>query len=199
MSKQLFVDSKVSRRKFEREINLFRERQHEYHEQGWWLINAKFPEVFVIFATKHIQPPIVAFGVILDFTNYDLLPPSVTLVNPFTRKPYTKKELPTHLPRRKRLTEIEINGQKQPVFSPQAQAMMVAHDENDIPFLCLAGVLEYHQHPAHTDDPWLPHRNGPRGTLHSILEILFKYGVSKIQLGANVQFRLVYNPNDIPE
>ena len=49
------------------------------------------------FAAPQLQPPAIVFGALLDFTNYDLYPPSVRLVNPFTREPYSLKSIPTIL------------------------------------------------------------------------------------------------------
>jgi hypothetical protein len=135
-------------------------------------------------ATPKVKPPAVVFGALFNFRNYDLWPPSLRLVNPFTRVPYTAAELPTPLPRR-------AGGQPQP--APEAplgsqpaavqvvvQSIMQAYKPEDIPFACLPGVREYHQNPAHTGDSWLLRRGSGEGGLIFLLEQLHKYGVEPL-------------------
>jgi hypothetical protein len=72
-------------------------------------------------------------------------------------------------------------------FPPGAQAKLVAHQQlmqaygpDDIPFLCLAGVREYHEHPGHSGDAWELHRTQGAGRLVRLLEVITKYGVEPI-------------------
>jgi hypothetical protein len=58
--------------------------------------------------------------------------------------------------------------------------LMQAHGPDEIPFPCLPGVREYHEHPGHSGDPWLLHRGGGEGTLYFLLEKLYQYGVAPI-------------------
>jgi hypothetical protein len=51
---------------------------------------------------------------------------------------------------------------------------------DEIPFLCIPGVREYHQHPAHTGNSWLLHRGTGEGTLFFIVDQLWKYGVQGV-------------------
>lgn len=173
------VDPTVSRAKFDREVDAYRDSEDEHLTRGWWLLKAEFPEVFVVFATPVTRPPAVAFGVLLDFTNYDLWAPSVQLVNPFTRAPYRARELPTVLTRRlaNQLTEIPGHGL---VSVVQEQSLMQGYDADAVPFLCLPGVREYHENPGHTGDSWLLRRQGGEGTLYFLLEKLYQYGVQPI-------------------
>ncbi|WP_241359668.1 putative metal-binding protein, partial [Escherichia coli] len=60
---------------------------------------------------------------------------------------------------------------------------------DDIPFLCLPGVREYHDHPAHTGDSWLLHRRSGEGSLHFILESIWKHGVEPLD-GFNVMVQV---------
>lgn len=200
---ETLVDPRVSRIKFEREISLYRQFERDYIRRGWWIVRAEFPEVWVTFS-KPMQPPIpaaVVFGALIDFSNYDLWPPSVQLVNPFSRIPYRFRELPTRLPRR--VPVVSPSPTSQPTSTPgeavpqQADAtpqtqqfmlqdMMAAFLPDDIPFFCLPGVREYHANPAHTGDSWLLHRRTGAGTLHFILEQLHKYGVQPMNL--HIQF-----------
>lgn len=186
------VDPVVSRAKFEREVAAYRAREAEHQRRGWWLLAAEFPQVFVVFATPRTKPPAVVFGAILDFTNYDLWPPSVKLVDPFTRVPYKAKELPTVLKRRA-TTALAVPealaGLGLPVGAQLANIQDVPllqwYSLDEEPFLCLPGVREYHEHPAHSGDPWLLHRGGGEGTLYFLLEKLYQYGVEPIS-GYNV-------------
>jgi len=192
-----FVDSSVSRSKFARELTQYKKFEHEYLRRGWWMLSSEFPEVFIVFGTPNLKPPAVAFGALLDFTNYDYWAPSVRLVDPFTRIPYLGKELPTILKRR-----TKFSGQLPPGLAAQLppqiaaqnemfaeQPLMIFHNPDDVPFLCMPGVREYHDHPAHSGDSWLLHRGKGEGTLHHILDTLFKYGVQPLsgyQLGLSV-------------
>jgi len=179
---EVLVDPAVSRAKFKREIAAYRKLEDEHIRRGWWLVKAEFPEVFVVFGTPNLRPPAVAFGAVLDFTNYDLWPPSVTLVNPFTRVPYGRSELPTVLNQ----AIAVATPPEQVAAGASAQALMPhtlvqCHDgENDMPFICLPGVREYHHHPAHTGDSWLLHRGRGEGTLFFILNQLHRYGSDPI-------------------
>jgi hypothetical protein len=210
---ELVVDPRVSRAKFDREIDQFRQLEPEYIRRGWWMIRANFPEVIVVFGTRKTQPPAVVFGARLDFANYDLVPPSVTLVNPFTLEPYKAKELPSQLLRRIPIAAAPLGGTsdtaptgatgdtgtdatKATALPPSSQfvpqAMMQAWSPDDIPFLCLPGVREYHDNPAHSGDLWLLHRGRGVGTLHFILDQLYRYGVQPMR--AHVQVQIVFAP-----
>ena len=207
------VDPVVSRAKFNREITAFRQQEREYAGRGWWLLRAEFPEVFVVLATNKTQPPAVVFGVLIDFTNYDLWPPSVTLVNPFTRVPYKAKELPNPLIRRvpvahpaptnaptgdapptapgatattpgQPMATAGVAAPQAPQFAPQP--LMQWWGEEEVPFLCLPGVREYHENPAHTGDSWLLHRRTGAGTLYFILDQIDRYGVQPVRFGIQV-------------
>ena len=51
---------------------------------------------------------------------------------------------------------------------------------DDIPFLCIAGVREYHDHPGHSGDAWELHRRSGAGRFVRLLETITKYGVQPI-------------------
>jgi hypothetical protein len=178
-AEEALVDPAVSRAKFDREIRGYREQQDHQHRRGVWLVKAEYPEAFVVFGTPQLKPPAIVFGASLDFTNYDLWPPSVRLVDPFTGVPYKAGELPTVLSRLVPASS-EMLEQGIPAGSAVPQALMQSHSPEDAPFLCLPGVREYHEHPAHSGDSWMLHRKGPEGTLHFLLEQLYKYGVAPI-------------------
>lgn len=198
-STELLVDPAVSRTKFERELADYRRMENEHIAKGWWMLHADFPTVFVVFATPQVRPPAVIFGALLDFSNYDLWPPSVRLVNPFTREAYRFRELPTRLPRRVEQS-LPPELANLPIERPFAlQDLMVAHNPDGIPFLCLPGVREYHEHPAHSGDSWLLHRGTAAGSLYFLLNQLYKYGVEPIrgyQIGMTIT---AFNVPQVPE
>lgn len=200
MDTGLLVDPAVSRAKFEREVAEYRKLQDQYVRRGWWLVTADYPEVFVVFGNPQLRPPGVMFGAVLDFTNYDLWAPSVRLVDPFTREPYKAGQLPQPA-RLARAVPVapppgsEDSPQDEPLFG--VQLMMQAYTPDDVPFLCMVGVREYHHHPRHSGDLWLMHRRGGRGRLASILEALWSYGVVPIK-GYHFQIQLAYQ-QELPE
>lgn len=68
--------------------------------------------------------------------------------------------------------------------------LLQSNRPDDYPFICLPGVREYHDNPAHTGDSWLLHRGSGEGSLAFILEKIWVYGVDPIstfQLQAAVQ------------
>ena len=183
-----FADPTVSRRKFDREIAEFRSAIEEYGRRGWFLARADFPYALVILATAKTQPVSILCGVWFDYTNYDAAPPSVRLVHPLTCAPYKHAKLPTPL-----LRSLPANdppavpqGNVQVQLQPELQPLMQAYGPEDIPFLCVAGVREYHEHPAHSGDQWELYRSSGGGRLVRLLEIVSKYGLDPI-VGFNVQ------------
>lgn len=224
MAEPQFADSAVSRRKFEREISEFRSQAEEYGNRGWFLAEAEFPHALVILASANTQPISILCGVAFDYSNYDAAPPSVRLVHPMTRQPYTWSEVPTRLPRmpappegEKAVHQVEVEaaeplppgvGQAPPAALMQAlaqgvaqaqlvqpQPLMQAYGDDDIPFLCIAGVREYHEHPAHSGDRWESHRTSGAGRLMRLIGVISKYGLEpienfRVQLTTKVQFNV---------
>lgn len=185
-----FVDPAVSRSKFDREIAEYRALEVEYRRRGWMLLKAEYPDVLVALAAPQLNPPAVVTGVRFNYSNYDLRPPSVRLVNPFTGEAYKTKELPTDLKR-----SVEAVVPPGLVLPPGAQARMVAqqplmqsYGPDDIPFLCIAGVREYHDHAGHSGDAWELHRTAGAGRLVRLLDAITKYGVQPL---SDYQVRLV--------
>jgi hypothetical protein len=183
------VDPHVSRRKFDREIEEFRDAAADYGKRGWFLAEAVFPQAVVLLSPPQLDPPALITAVKFDYTDYDARPPSVSLINPFTREPWEAGTLPTTLRR-----SIEVAPQLPPGLElpPGAALQRMIQEQTLIqsypderPFLCLAGVREYHDHPAHSGDPWELHRQAGAGRLIRILEILDAYGLRPIN-GYNV-------------
>ena len=66
-----------------------------------------------------------------------------------------------------------------------AQDLVQANSLEGIPFLCVPGVKEYHDHPGHSGDPWEVHRSAGEGRLVRLLGVISKYGLEPIK-GFNV-------------
>jgi hypothetical protein len=176
-----FVDEAVSRRKFDREVAEYREQEATYRRRGWLMLRAEYPEVLVAFAAAHLKPAPIVTGALLDYTNYDAEPPSFRMVDPFTSEPYKASELPTIL---RRMAgpgqQIALPGGQGMIQIGSEQQLMVAHDPNDVPFLCIAGVREYHAHPAHSGDRWVLHRTRGAGRIVNLLQTVDAYGLQPI-------------------
>jgi len=54
-----------------------------------------------------------------------------------------------------------------------------------IPFFCIRGIREYHNHPYHTGDAWLLYRGTGIGNLNYILDQLYNHSIALIN-GHNV-------------
>ncbi|MDE0660863.1 MAG: hypothetical protein OXI79_14585 [Gammaproteobacteria bacterium] len=205
MAEPQFADEAVSRTKFDREVAAFRAQAAAYRRRGWYLVHAEFPEAMVLLATPNTQPMAILCGVAFDYTNYDAAPPSVRLVNPMTSEPYKGSELPTQLPKRVPANDTPVVVKEglppQVQFEVLAgQPLMQAHKPDDIPFLCIAGVREYHEHPAHSGDHWELYRSSGAGSLTRLVGIVSKYGLEPIA-GFNVQMipQVSFNVGPPPE
>jgi hypothetical protein len=177
-----YVDAAVSQAKFAREVSDYRALERDYRARGWLLLEARFPRILVALATPQLRPPALVTGVELDYTNYDAEPPSLRLVDPLSGEPYTAKNLPVNLLRNVgEPQQLAILGPAAAAFRVnQLQPLMVAHGPDEVPFLCVAGVREYHQHPAHSGDSWELHRTTGAGRLVRLLDLIHKYGVEPI-------------------
>jgi hypothetical protein len=177
-----YVDTAVSQAKFSREVAEYRSLESQYRSRGWFLLEARFPSILVVLAAPQLSPPAIVTGVLFDYSNYDAEPPSVRLVNPFSGEPYRAKDLPTTLNR-----SVGVNQQVAIPGLPagairinQLQPLMVAYGPDEVPFMCIAGVKEYHDHPAHSGDSWELHRHNGAGRLVRLLEVIHKYGIAPI-------------------
>lgn len=187
----VYTDPVVVRRKVEREIAAYFERQDHYRSRGIWVLQYEFPQLLVAFVAPNFKPhPIAAFGVLVDMSNYDVEPPSLKFVNPLTREPLAFKDVPTHLVRA-RVQTVPVQplpGVELPPGIPQEFAQQFEqHDpllqgnDDEPPFMCLQGVREYHENPAHTGDSWWLHRSKGAGGLLRLLEMISRYGTEAMR------------------
>lgn len=190
------ADPAVSHAKFDREVAQYRSMEAVHRKRGCLLLDATFPEVFVAFAATKIKPALLVAAVVIDFTDYDLKPPSVRFVDPFTREPLKAKDLRFSMLRRAPPPGMDPNlfatlkGQM-PLMPTN---MIVSHGLEEEPFICLPGIREYHQNPAHTGDSWLLHRASGEGSLAFIVEKIWTYGVNTIE---QVQFQVQVQMADL--
>src|SRR5207302_1101722 len=136
--------------------------------RGWYLVEAQFPRALLIASAPQLKPPPLVTGVLLDYSDYDLKPPSVRLVDPHTAEPYRARELPVALLRSQDIDAPLPPGIQLPVGAQitrmmQQQPLMQSYGPDEIPFLCVAGVREYHEHPGHSGDAWELHRSAGAG------------------------------------
>ena len=158
-----YMEPEVSLIKFKEEIGNFHEIRNDWRTKGVFLIHEDFPIVEFMFTTPKLNPSAIAFCVQIDFTNYDVEPLSIKFICPFTKKILKRDEV---------LLQF-IQGDKQP-------DLLQSH-QNGAPFLCIPGVKEYHDHPAHTGDSWLLHRKNSEGSLGFILYQLYDHSIPLIK------------------
>lgn len=200
------VDPDVSRAKFDREVSEYRNLEATYQKRGWLLLEAEFPKVFVAFAATRLRPAPIVAAVVVDFTDYDLQPPSVQFIDPFTREKLLAANLQFFMLRRPEMPGLppEAIAALAQQSGLQFSSLIQSNRPDDFPFICLPGVREYHDNPAHTGDSWLLHRGSGEGSLAFILEKIWTYGVQPIT-GFQVQVQLQMPtvavaalPQDIP-
>jgi hypothetical protein len=166
------VDIEVSREKFEDELTIFLNRQDAHRENGIILLKAAFPDIELLFIAKQLIPAPVVFSVRINYTNYDLEPLSVSFINPFTGDQLRANQMLTNFSKK---SGVDITG------NLIRQPLLQAESHDSIPFLCVPGVREYHNHPFHTGDSWLLHRKlGGEGSLGYLIDKLYDFGISAI-------------------
>ena len=175
-----YVDPAVSLAKFERELSDYRALEADYRARGWFLMKAEWPVVVVMLASSKTAPPAIVTAIQFDYTNYDAEPPSVRLIDPFSWRLLASKELPTRLPRMVPGPELPVPGGGKAQLTA-AQDLMQAHSPEELPFLCIPGVKEYHAHPGHSGDPWEIHRSAGEGRLVRLLGVISKYGLEPVK------------------
>lgn len=185
----MFVDPAVCRAKFQRELDEFKAQQPAYHRRGVWLLDDTFPEIFLALMAVKSPSLSAVFGVIINFENYDVEPPSVRFVHPVTRQPLRAMDLPHRMPRLKTVKGLNGEAATGPdgAILVEQQDLVQAEDPQRPGFVCLQGVREYHAHPAHSGDSWWLHRGTGIGRLAYLINILAKYGIDTVQ-GIRFQF-----------
>jgi hypothetical protein len=184
LDKAAFVDPAISRQKFHAEVGEWRKRAAEHGRRGIVLVDADFPKAFAVFALPKVRPPHLLFGVELDFTNYDVWPPSVIFADPLSREAWRNGiNSPLNvIVGGTALMPLFIRFRRDPAnpgnLIPEFPVMCQGNTGRA--FLCMQGVREYHEHPAHSGDSWLQYRGSGKGTLFYLLDKLHEFGIAHV-------------------
>jgi hypothetical protein len=175
----MYVEPSVVRAKVDRELAAYVELADYYRQRGIWLLEYKFPELLFAMVARNNKPQVtVAFGVLFDFSNYDVEPPSVRFVDPLTKKALRFDQLP-------------FVGRAYAPPRP-SEPFVAAWDASDeCPFLCQPGVREYHDNPGHSGDSWFLHRGSGVGRLGHLLDMLARRGSEAIN-GTQFQIQVAF-------
>lgn len=170
-----YVDIEVTRKKFKKELDEFRELELEYRKRGVFLIEISDFKLRLLFSIPSLVPSPIAFSVELDYTNWDFEPPSLVLINPFTGIPLKGNEVGIQF--------LQWNNE-----AGIPQPLLVVAD--NIPFLCIPGVREYHNHQHHSGDSWFLYRTKGEGKVCDLIEKLIKHSIALIN-GFSLQLNAV--------
>lgn len=162
MPSPLLIDERVSRKKFDKEINGLINLSSDIRKRGWIIESTTYPIVRVTFLATELNPPAAPLTVDIDFTNFNLWPLSVRFLHPVTFEP------------------IFVPGKRLIAEGQEQQVVVLAHPITREPFLCMPGVREYHSHPQHEGDSWDIHRSG-EGSIYVLLEHIWQYCIKSIK------------------
>lgn len=174
----MYVDPDIVRTKVDRELSEYLQLAEHFRARGIWLLEYQFPKLLFAFVAKATKPPLAMFGIVMDFSNYDVEPPSIRFVDPLTKRALNRSELPPFL-------RQEADGQVR-------QLVTAWTPDDDRPFMCLQGVREYHDNPGHSGDSWFLHRASGAGKMIRLLDFLGRYGSEPV---VGQQFAIQMVPN----
>ncbi len=192
------VEPAVSRAKFETEVRHLQCQADTLRTWGCLVQRVSYPEVDVVFVPRtpllvtfsvpmsqgliqRVHPvsfnveaqaqefsPVTAraFGVRVLMDDYDQRAPSVTFRDPWTWELLRAGELPQG-------THLDEKGSARNVLLDQ-------HPLTNVPFLCMRGTREYHEHPQHTGDDWMLMRGG--SGLFALLSTVWRTCVQQSRL-----------------
>lgn len=177
---EVLVDPSVTRIKVQRELEQWKANSN-HQQRGWLLLSydENVPSVELAFLSRisihgGAGPlPAIVCAVRLTYENYDLWPPSLTFIDGFTREP-TLPPVRAFQSTPEGPRDVLING----------------HPDTKLPFLCLAGIREYHSHPQHSGDDWLLHRAAHEGSISTICERIWRFMALNI-FGLSVSMQLL--------
>ena len=177
MATMAVVDPEVTRLKLGRELELWRENEEGYRRRGWLLLCRRELEVDVGFLGRvpfgAMALPAMTACVRLDFTNYDLWPPSAEFIDPLTGE-YAPP-----------LVQALVGS------DGEAHNLIVdSHPETNRPFFCIPGIRQYHDHPQHSGDSWLLHRAAGEGTLATICDRIWR-AMARNVLGIHLELGML--------
>lgn len=123
-----------------------------------------------------ITYPSFLFSVRIDYSNYDIVAPSLRFINPCTSEEMQQVAASIII----RPDQQNKNNIVDERFNTQNQNLVII--DNERPFVCLRGLREYHAHSQHDGDPWSLYRNTKLGTLNDILDRLYLYSIHNMKL-----------------
>jgi hypothetical protein len=171
----VLVDPEVVQRKFARELALWQENAAAYRRRGWVLLSQGDLEVEVGFLGRlplgGPAVPAMPACVRIDFTDYDLQPPSVEFIDPATGE----------------FAQPPVQALVDTDEGPR-NLLVQMHPDTGRPFFCVPGVREYHSHPQHAGDSWLLHRAGGGGSLAAICDRIWR-SMARSLLGIHLQLQ----------
>lgn len=154
----------------------------EYRQRGWLLLKESGTTLEIGFVAPNVAAGfrVMPVAIRLNYDNYDLWPPSLTFIDPLTGKP-----LPPSIPALKR-EGAELRN-----------LIVGVHPDTGLPFLCLAGIREYHRHPQHSGDDWLRYRAQRMGAPAVICERIWEFMTRRVTgLSVNFGIGLQVNSGD---
>lgn len=177
------VDPAVSMAKFRREVGRLRRGLPDYSGFGWWLRKAVFPIVEIGFVAVNASPPLVLVIARFDFTDYDAKPLSVTFHDAKTGAILPKERMHTKLEKLQIIDAAALGAGDVAAAPGQVNVERVELIQG-VPgqpaFLCLPGVRQYHDNPAHSGDPWELRRTAGEGSLLQLAHKICQYGVTPV-------------------
>lgn len=180
-----YVDPEVTKKKFQDELRAFEESEDEFRRLGIVCTERNAISISLIFCSPHLRPVGILFCVKIDYTNWDIEPPSVQFIDPFNREPLLRRDLSIKLIQV--LPQVKsING-----INPQQQMDLLQGLPDQPPFICMPGVKQYHDHLWHSGDSWWLYRNRGEGKLVTLIRQLYRHSILQInsygiQLNVNI-------------
>lgn len=166
-----FVDLEVTKIKFERELQEFKQNEDEYRKKGIICVKTNLLSINLLFAMPQLKPQAIAFAVNIDYTNWDVEPPSIKFIDPFSEAILKREDIKIKFFQVQNKNAIGIiNGQ---IAEPDLL------QPGNPPFFCIPGVKEYHQHPAHSGDSWLLYRTKGEGKLCVLIDQLYSHSIAQ--------------------
>jgi hypothetical protein len=195
-----FTDVTVTRTKFERQVKDFAKYATNYRREGIVCLGIEFPIFEFAFLARETQfgmnlnipvpecekmvntqvtiqngIPQYLFSIRLDYSNFDTLPPSLRIINPFTSELVAEAAwTPSILP-----NQQDPNAALDKVFEQVTQTILLKDNQDQL-FVCLRGIREYHAHPQHNGDSWFLYRTRGKGNIVSILDQLQIYAIANL-------------------
>lgn len=169
----MFVPLEVTEVKLKRQMAAWESNADMYRRRGWLLLRHEGTNVDIGFLAQvrfgQRMLPIMTAAIRLDYADFDLRPPSLTFINGITAE-----VAPPPVRALDRISPQEVRD-----------ALIDGHPRTCLPFLCLPGIREYHNHPQHNGDDWLLHRALGEGDIAVICDRVWRRMVRNV-LGMRV-------------